>query len=477
MSMTLTGTGGLFTRLGRIFFAIESANLYVGNTDISAGGLKTVGISTTDVLAQFLSTLQSVPDGITSVSDGTRFTLAQWKSYLRSLAEKTVVEMAHADVTLVSKDIETALQELIVQMAGAGTIYNADNDVDAPTVSATVAALASNTGTASVAASVVRPDGRSNELVFPENLEIVCASGEGQGATARSETCSLRGERSASDSLSYDWPGGSGTSSTLAAIDSSLDGSGNMLYNSDFESFTTTNQPDYWGTPLVGTGGTDIFEEGTVVLRTGKALKLTGTGGGPLSSIAQSFAQASVAVGTSGNPSTLKPTTVYAVNFWARKSAGVAAGVIQCRLLDSSNVQTTDDAGTNNSFTVAHGALSSSVWTAVQGFFRTGKTVTPTTAYKLNVRLSTALTNGESFYIDDLAMVEATLAYTGGPFVAIFAGATNLIANDKFTVAIANNRAGSFQEWFDRCFNMKSLALQLPSDTGGAETIVDSLIS
>lgn len=476
MSVTLTGTGGLFTRLGRLAYGVKSANLYLGATDISAGGLKAVGVTTTDVLAQFASALQYVPDGINSSRDSARQSLSNWKSDLRAIAAKTVIEQVHADATLVSKDIETALRELIRQMIGSGTAYAADNDVDASTVSASVSAVSTNTGTGACVCSVVRPDGGNNELVFGEVFEVAVTTAAGQGGTARSETCSVKGEVAVSDSLAFDWPGGSGASTSLTVVDATIDGSTNMLYNSDFQSYTTTDTPDYWAI-LVGAATTDILKESSTVYRSGtNCLRFKGDGV-TLPSIAQSFAQ-TVAVGSGGTSATLKPDTVYAVNCWARKSASAAAGVLNVRLLDSSNAQTTDDASTNNSITVAVGSLSSASWTAFNGFFRTPKAVTSATAYKLNVRTSTAITSGESIYVADLAMAECpTPIYANGPYAAVFAGATNFIQGDKFNVTVSQNRAGEIQEWFDRFFGMRQLGLILPSDTGGSETIVDTLVA
>ena len=49
-----------------------------------------------------------------------------------------------------------------------------------------------------------------------------------------------------------------------------------------------------------------------------------------------------------------------------------------------------------------------------------------------------------------------------------------LVIGDTFTIAVTNNRAGSFQEWFERFFDMRAKGLLLPSDTSGS--IADSLI-
>jgi len=478
LAVTLTGTGGLFTRIGRIAFAIKSANLYLGNTDLSAGGLKAAGVSTTDILAQFASALQNVPDGITQQRDALRQTLAGWKSQLQFYARSTVIEQVHADANLTEKSIGAAIKELIRQMIGGGTLYAADNDVDASVVSGSSAAVATNTGTGGLAISVVRPDGRTNDLLLAEVMEAICVSDSqlAGSTTARREVFTVRGETAVSDQLGWDWPAGSGVAATITATDSDQDASGNLLYGSHFDDFTTANQPDYWGAALVGAYGTDILEEASTVNRAGKALEFIGTGGAPLSSIAQVFDADSVAVADSGTTTELEPNTVYCWGAWIRKSASLATGEIQVRLIDGSNATVNDDAGTANATTIANGTLTTS-FALYTGFFRTPK-VLPSTI-KFNVRVSTALTSGESVFIDDLAFCEAVDLYgTGnGPWAAIFPGATNFILNDQFNVTIANDRGGEIQEWFERLFGMRSLGLQLPNDSGGTESIADSLIA
>ncbi len=149
---------------------------------------------------------------------------------------------------------------------------------------------------------------------------------------------------------------------------------------------------------------------------------------------------------------------------------------MQIRLLDSANAAITDDAATANTITVTVATLTAS-FASYTGYFRTPKTIVPTGTYKLGVRVSTAITNAESIYVADLAVCEATLLYTGGPYAALFAGSTDFLTGDAFNLTIANNEAGEFQEYFQRAFNMRALGLQLPSDTGAAETLADSLIT
>ena len=82
-------------------------------------------------------------------------------------------------------------------------------------------------------------------------------------------------------------------------------------------------------------------------------------------------------------------------------------------------------------------------------------------------------------YIDRLALAAATLAYNGGPYLAVFSGSTPFQKADSWTVNTTNSRGGAsyngtFQTAFDRLFNMRSLGLLLPS--AASPTISDGLI-
>ncbi len=480
MAVTLTGTGGLFTRLGVIFAGIRDANVFLAATDISAGGLRAIGVRANNIAAQYASTLQFIIADLYPDRDAVRSALDAWKGQMVALAEQTLIEQVYADNPLNGKTVLEAMHELIRQLIGSGSIFNADNDVDASTVSAAVAVVTgiTNTGNGALTSSVIRPDGRNNEHVLAEVIEMRVTGDANSGATARAEPAVLRGEMASADVLAFDDTLGSGCNVTLTAVDATLNNSGgNVLYNSSFGTFTTANTPDYWGAAIVGVYGTDIKEEGTTVYRTGsKCLRFVGDGA-TLSSIAQNFGVSSPAVGTTGTSYVLKASTVYAVNFFARDSgAGAVAGAVQIRLLDSTNTVINDDAATANTITVTVATLTAA-FASYTGYIRTPKTIVPGTTYKLGVRVSTAITNTESIYFADLAMCEATLLYTGGPYAALFAGSTNFLIGDAFNLTIANNEAGDFQEYFQRAFDMRSLGLQLPSDVAAGETIVDTLIT
>lgn len=476
MTMTLTGTGGLYTRLGVIFSSIGSVNKFLASGDIDAGGLDSVGALVAKIRAQFLASLQytlETPQALYTTQAGALTALDNYKRSMRDLAENVLIETANVDVTLVNKTASGAIGELQTQMVGSGTVYSSDNDLDAATVTATITATSTNTGTGKLICSVIRPDGRTHELVLAETMEAFCTTDGQVGGTAGSETFSINGEPSISDTLAYNWPAGSAISQTLTSIDATLDASGNLLTNSCFDAVNDlANVPDQWHLGSVGTLGTDIFAEASIIYgSSGKAVKFLGVGGATLPEIYQTFND------SGGTSSTLKPDTVYAVNFFAKDSgAGLTGGVMAVSLVDGSNAVINDDAATANTVSVAY-STTSATYAAVNGFFRTPR-VMPTSV-KIRVKMTTTPTSGESMYIDSLAMCEAVDLYGNGqgPWAALFSGSTNWIKGDKITAAFANNRAGGFQDYFDRCFGMRALGYQLPSDTAGTETIADTLIS
>lgn len=386
-------------------------------------------------------------EGIWTALEAHRNSLSSFIQALQSYAEQTVIEMVHADTQLPSKTISNALAELIRQMTGSSDDVNAS----APAVSA--ATDSGNTGDAISGATVKNVYGKNNEYLPPETIVLKATSDSGLGATLGSEPYSVEGEAQVSDSLSYLWPGGSAANNNLTALDAG--GDENLLTNGTFDSFSVANTPDSW-TIQVGVAGTDIFAAGSSEDYAGNnALKFTGTGGTPLSQIWQAV--------------TLEPNTVYALAFRIKDSgAGLLAGVVNFDLYNGAAV-INDDAGTANSITKAFNATTGS-YVGFVTFFITPKVIPATT--RLRIHVSTALTSGESVYIDHVCFAEATELYTNGPWGAVFSGATATAKNDRFTFTVTNTQ-GVYQEWFERWFGMRALGLQLPSDAAAGETITD----
>jgi hypothetical protein len=79
-----------------------------------------------------------------------------------------------------------------------------------------------------------------------------------------------------------------------------------------------------------------------------------------------------------------------------------------------------------------------------------------------------------SVFIDEMALVAGTQLYAGGPWVALFTGATPSALEDGWTITVTNNRGGSFQTMFNRVFDTVEKRLLLPSS--GTTNIPDALI-
>jgi hypothetical protein len=467
MTIALSGTGGLFTRLGRHGGLLRNVLGFVGSSapdttahwGSSGPTINDLADAINNIRDQYLASNTQLIDGLYTQRDQYRSVHGTLCGYLQGLAAATLIQMADDDVGLTARDLPTALKLLISQMTASV------DSVKKPTVSVSVTA-GTNNGTGVLVASVTGPTGVQLDYVLNENLDVLCTADSQQGGTLGQEVFSVAGDAAQTDALAWDWPKGSGASASLTAVDASVNAGSNYLVNSDFETFSVSNTPDSW-LILVGAAGTDIFAAGSSGAYTGSnALQFTGTGGAPLSSIAQTFGS------SSGTTLALLPDTVYAVNFWIKRSGSLAAGVVDVDLVDGSNAAVADDASTANKVSTAFGSMTTS-YAAKNGFFRTPR-VLPS-VLKLRVRASTALTSGESVYLDRLALTPATQLYAGGPYAAAFSGATKFVLNDSFTIGVSNNYGSAFQKLAERLFGMRALGLQLPS--ASSPTIADSLIA
>lgn len=452
-------TGNLFNRLGKHGKYVNAVNAFRGTT-----GTPNVNTMTNDIRDQFLTSNSQILEGLWDSRDGYRAVHGTVLNDLVGFMEDTIIAMVNDDVILTSLDLDTAIAEVIKQMGTQA------KTVQQPTVSVSVAPdpAVTNIGQGTVTCSLIGPDGITRFHVFNENIDCTCDADSNTGASEGQESFAVRGDAAETDQLSWYWPRGSGASTSLVAVTATENAGTNLLTNGALSGFTVANTPDNFEI-LVGVAGTDIFSAGSAdaLGATGNALKFTGTGGAPLSSVAQRFNQ------TSGfTTSALLPSTVYAVNGFIKKSAGLAAGTIEISLVDGSNVIIQNQAGANNAFTRAAGSITTT-YAAFSGFFQTPKSLP--TLQKLRVRVSVALTSGESAFIDHLAMTPALELYPGGPFAAAFSHTTKFIVGDRFIIAVSNNYGGAWMQIFERAFRMRERGRQLPAS--GAPNIADSLLS
>ncbi len=467
-----TAGSGIFARLGHYFGGMADVNAIQGATATARV------LSTASMIDRFATIAEDAALTTTEypVVDGAQAQLTAWQSaqgglqtYFSRLSANMLIAQVNSDTPLPGQTVTYAMTELIRQMK-ANSI-----SVQKPTVTAgSQTAQGSPTGTAIVVVTLKNGQGLQLDYVFPETLKFACSADAQQGqATAGQEPLLVTAPAPLANTLAYNWPLGSGTLVSLNAVSGASDNSGgNLLTNSDFETFTTTNVPDNW-TIAVGAATTNVLAGGSPNAYTGtNSLALLGDTPGTLTAVTQLFdTTVSTQPGAGGTPGTLLPATVYHINLWIKCSSTPAAGVLTFSLVDGSGSNVADDQSVANSFTKSLTSVSTS-WVNVNGSFRT-PTVMPT-SIKLKIQLTTAITDTKLVYLDRIALAKATQLYAGGPFAVVFSGATNLIAGDTWTVAIANNYSGKFVAYFERTFGMRQLGLTLPSNV--SPTVSESLI-
>lgn len=440
MTVLIDGTGGVFTRIGALYrFAEEIRE--VGAQTGTAGRwpyeLNDLYVKVEDASNAVQAALADIPDAMANAVSGAEQLIAA----LRDAAQTILIEMVDADDPLPERTVEEALRVLIEQMT-ANTEH-----VQVNTVSASVTA-GTNDGDGTFVCSVLDGRGRQLENVLAE--DVICQ----RDATSQQFEC--RGEAAADSKLAVNWPLGSGSSASVTAVGTS-EGNVGLLTNGTFETFTVANTPDDW-TILAGSAGTQILSEAVNVLRGTGSLEFVGNATG--ASIRQEVTEQ------------VSSRTPYGVCLFYKLSGDPAAGVLTLDLYDGSSV-INDDAGNANTVAVTLPDVNDTNWHALSGMFRLPDPL-PDNVY-VRVRLSTALSVGTSVFIDQLAMVEATRLYAGGPYLACFAGGEDFAADDVFTIAIANNRTSLYQEAFDVFFDTLESDARLP--TSGSPSITNTFPS
>jgi hypothetical protein len=473
MAVTLTGTGGLFTRLGKLFGLAKTIRQHqqaiAPTAATSTSGVRTiysVYASTTGTLPMATDLVRAISDEDV-VADASVTTLAG----IKSAAERTLVEMVDADTRLPEKTVPEAMRELAFQM-------NRDGEKVALTA-VTVGSSsynAANTGNAVVIVSVEAPKIIKDNVVFSskvaaqpyvraETLTFSCSQDtKVAGVSSGSERWMVTGDRSFPN-LDRRWRAGSGTAMMLTATSGDQDGGGapgmNILTNGDFEVFES-DVPINW-TLATGTANTHVQKSTTAQRGTG-ALKIIGDG----SNLTRLTQRLNFGTGTYGK---LKGDTLYLVSCWVRADGGAAplAGVLRISFRDGTNTVLT-----GMTFNVDLTAITLS-------YVRYGLAVVspvniPDEAYMV-VELTTAITSTQAVLVDEVTVCEMQRLAPGGPGVAIVAGSTDSRRGDLATVAISNNAVGEMNLELDRFFGLYETGIFLPSGQGTNVTVADSLIS
>ena len=457
MALTLTGSGGVFTRLGKIFGMMSDVRTHMSDIETEIADVQGA-YSAAD--SWMVASLVAAKEARIAQAGGVM-------NDLRAIAIDTLVEMCWADSQtglsgiLPRKDLESALLYLIRDMDTAVASVNLNtSSVGSPALGA------GNTGTGKLVVSVEptnlpTPNVATMSNVRNEKLEVRCIQdAQGQAILRGAETFEIRG-LAAYDNLDRRFPAGSGVRQSISCVSASIDAGGvgqNMLRNTDFENFTTANVADYW-TTVTGTAGTHFGQETTTYLRGASGFKMIGDGT-VLAEVRQQLGS------TAGTPAQIQAGRLYCLAVWIRHSTGSGAGNVRIQL---ENAAGTAISGTNIDTTSAVGTS----FTHKTIVFR-APNVLPSTVY-VSIEQSTALAAAGVMYIDELCLVEMVQIAPGGCAITMFAGATDWVIDDRISVKTDNDGLGLFVVYFDIAFNMYEKGLFLPQ--AASETINDNLIS
>ena len=457
MALTLTGSGGVFTRLGKIFGMMSDVRTHMSDIETEIADVQGA-YSAAD--SWMVASLVASKEARIAQAGGVM-------NDLRAIAIDTLVEMCWADSQagvsgiLPRKDLESALLYLIRDMDAAVASVNLNtSSVGSPALGA------GNTGTGKLVVSVKptnlpTPNVATMSNVRNEKLEVRCIQdAQGQAILRGAETFEIRG-LAAYDNLDRRFPAGSGVRQSISCVSASIDAGGvgqNMLRNTDFENFTTANVADYW-TTVTGTAGTHFGQETTTYLRGASGFKMIGDGT-VLAEVRQQLGS------TAGTPAQIQAGRLYCLAVWIRHSTGSGAGNVRIQI---ENAAGTAISGTTIDTTSAVGTS----FTHKTIVFR-APNVLPSTVY-VSIEQSTALAAAGVMYIDELCLVEMVQIAPGGCAITMFAGATDWVIDDRISVKTDNDGLGLFVVYFDIAFNMYEKGLFLPQ--AASETINDNLIS
>lgn len=450
MAVTLTGSNGLFTRLGSVIYTADIARTHQSAV-LSALRNARSDYSNTDI--PYATSIVAGEENITRAA-GTSF------PSLAETVRSTIIEMVNDDVPLANKTLQDALIELKSQMSAASI-----NGVE-PSVSTTYGS--GNVGNGEIVLSVKDRFNDFFQYLRAEDIHLICTTDSQEGAvTSGRELFRLSGEAAVRDTASTKWPGGSGAAKTLRVCDPS-EGPGStpgrsILTNGGFNSFSG-HIPNNW-TLDVGSSST-VNEENTVVFRGGASLKIEGDGS-TLDALSQAF-------GTSGaTTGKLKPETRYSLSAVVRVNSTVAAGVLRLSVKDGSNT-ILDSGGAAVSSTLS--GLTDDTWTRIKAEFVTPKNIPSNT--KIVLELTTAITNTGLCYVDDVCLAEMETLTPQGLYGLLLPGSTPFVRDDSITVAVTANLYGAkLQYWLERLISISETGVVLPFSTSGTETIGDAVIS
>lgn len=438
MSVTLTGTGGYFTRQGTIIGEYNRvADLY--GSDLTNGFQS--------IWNQFVSSDQAAVQNLPDTVAAFRLSGQSYQSVLQQDGALASVLQVARDTAVVPYTLQQSFVMLIQQMvANSQSIQKA-------TIASSVTPWGSNDGDATVAVGTANNKGQQIDAIFAETIRVTCTS----ATTQFQETLSAVGEPTVPTN-SYLWPAGSGANVQFSILNPAANG---IVTDGNFTAWSGTgdNTPTNWDI-VDGAAGVTVFREAAGGVRTtGNAAKLT-SDGSQATQLAQTV--------------TLQTNTVYMITVQAKVSASDGSGTMVMQVTDGDGNVLTDDQG--NSLTYSRN-MSAQVTTSYQcfTFFFSTPRLLPTET-RIEIGFGTAPTAAKSLYLSLAGVVAGTPLYTGGPCIAAVSGADPTAVGDYYDAAYTNSLTSqSFALGMNRLYNTLSLNQYFPA--ADSPTISDSLVT
>lgn len=358
--------------------------------------------------------------------------LRSWKQDMLALIQPILTqEMSEAE-NFFSSDIDELLKYLIFCM-------NRDSEtVDGSTITITgpAAGTPTPTGDFSVVASkyastVQNADSSSQEngIIWGNPYQIVCVNNTVSGA----ESFQVRGALPLAGRTDPAWQnaGNAGRLNIISSISNTL------LTNGGFESLNGAGTT--FANWVIGTGAytTDIVRDTTPYRGTYNCKFVNNA------KITQTLAV-----------DTLKPWTKYLITYKAKKSAAGSDGTLKVGFTGTTGLysQVTINSGLTTTYAIYH------------HFFNTG--ADPGAIRDFIIERTSGTT--ANVHIDEVTLTSITPIHGLG--LAVIAGSIDPALDDLWNVTAVNNAEGVFMHFFGRWYDTL-----LPGNTGGTETIADTL--
>ncbi len=473
MAITYTGTNGLFTRLGKLFYVHELMESYQSN----------VRAEIEDVLDEFTNTdmymLGNLPAQYKTFDAPLNASFRQ----LQNIARNILIETVNAGLSIESTNVQDALWHLIQDMIGSYYVEAVNYST-----SGTVAAGGSNTGTGTLIVNSNLPKNIMSsatlyQTIKGEVLNFECVADESSDRQLGNEEFNVRGDEFVPP-FDADWPLGSGVNRNIkvtcakdlgAATQRHYVPGVNILRNSDFQLWESTGTPSNWTNTQIGSatyaGGTQPQQKNTT-----SAYIWNTESSGNLSIIGDSSGWQHRIYQNLNDPTGTRGRVVangnYILSCRVRLAAGsgtVGGGALKFEIQNQAGTATS---GTKTLDLTSVGTS----WTHVTQPWDMSDTEIPTDA-RFAIDCTTAVPNGKTIVIDELVLAERVQLYPGGPGCILVRGNTDFRTNDTFTITYAHSAsppANKWQFYFDRFFSTGSMNYNLP--TSGGSAIADSLI-